>query len=135
MQAYGAAKRAELVSNPGIIRNRLKVDAFVDNARAFLRILEGGESFDAFIWQFTDGKSLRRRPLRLKNIQASSAHSDAMSKELKRRGFRFVGTTICHAYMQAVGMIDEHQRACWRSTGGAVHRQKTYRRAEKCGAE
>ena len=113
MAAFGAADQARLLQNAGIVRNRLKVDAFIGNARAYLDIQERGQSFDALLWQFTDGRSLRRRPLRPEDCQASSAHSDAMSKELKRLGFKFVGTTICYAFMQAVGMIDEHQRNCW----------------------
>jgi DNA-3-methyladenine glycosylase I len=124
MQAYGPAKRARLMQNAGIVRNRLKVEAFIDNARAYLRIKEADGSFDEFLWQFTDATTLKRRPLRLKDFRASSPESDAMSKELKRRGFRFVGTTICYAFMQAVGMIDEHQRMCWRS----ATRANTYRR-------
>jgi DNA-3-methyladenine glycosylase I len=122
IQAYGAEKRAQLMRNPGIVRNRLKIDAFIGNARAYLRVREGGRSFDEFIWQFTDGGTLKRRPRRLKDFQASSPQSDAMSKELKRRGFRFVGTTISHAFMQAVGMIDEHQLACWRAAAGPAQR-------------
>ena len=114
MAAFGAADKARLLQNAGIVRNRLKVDAFIGNARAFLDIKERGQSFDTLLWQFTDGRTLRRRPMRLKDIPGnSSAHSDAMSKELKRLGFKFVGTTICYAFMQAVGMIDEHQRNCW----------------------
>jgi DNA-3-methyladenine glycosylase I len=113
MAAFGAADKARLLQNAGIVRNRLKVDAFIGNARAYLDIKERGQSFDALLWQFTDGRSVRRRPLRIKDFQATSAHSDAMSKELKRLGFKFVGTTICYAFMQAVGMIDEHQRNCW----------------------
>ena len=124
MQTYGVAKRAKLMQNAGIVRNRLKVEAFIDNARAYLRIREAGGSFDELIWQFTDAGTLKRRPLRLKDFRASSPESDAMSKELKRRGFRFVGTTICYAFMQAVGVIDEHQRRCWRSAA----RANTYRR-------
>ena len=116
MHKYGAAKRAALMKNAGIVRNRLKIAAFIDNARAFLALQEKGASFDSFIWQFTEGKSIKRRPHRVQDFQVASTHSDAMSKELKRRGFRFVGTTICYAYMQAVGMIDEHQRGCWRSS-------------------
>lgn len=113
MAAFGAADKARLLQNAGIVRNRLKVDAFIGNARAFLELKERGKRFDEFLWQFTDGRSVRRRPVRLKDVQATSAHSDAMSKELKRLGFKFVGTTICYAFMQAVGMIDEHQRNCW----------------------
>jgi len=110
---YDAAKRKRLLQNPGIVRNRLKVDAFIGNARAYLAIRESHRSFDDYIWQFTDGKVLRRRPLHLGEFAQSTPQSDAMSKALKQRGFRFVGSTICHAFMQAVGIVDEHQRYCW----------------------
>ena len=119
MQGYGAAKRAKLMQNAGIVRNRLKIEAFIGNARAYLALKESGQHFDDFLWQFTGASTVRRRPQRLKDFQASSAHSDAMSKELKRRGFRFVGTTICYAFMQAVGIVNEHQRACWRAGAGS----------------
>jgi DNA-3-methyladenine glycosylase I len=113
MARYGAAKRERLLQNPGIVRNRLKVEAFVANARAYLEIGERSGSFNDYIWRFTDGKVLRSRPLHLGAVAKSTPYSDAMSKDLKRRGFRFVGSTICHAFMQAVGMVDEHQRNCW----------------------
>jgi DNA-3-methyladenine glycosylase I len=110
---YGAAKKRSLLSNAGIIRNRLKVDAFIANARAYLELREAGDSFSDYLWQFTGGKVLRHRPLYLGQVAASTRHSDAMSKDLKTRGFKFVGSTICHAFMQAVGIVDEHQRNCW----------------------
>jgi len=110
---YGAAKKRSLLSNAGIIRNRLKVDAFIANARAYLELREAGDSFGDYLWQFTGGKVLRHRPLYLGQVAASTRHSDAMSKDLKKRGFKFVGSTICHAFMQAVGIVDEHQRNCW----------------------
>ena len=113
MARYNAAKRRRLLQDPGIIRNRLKVQAFILNARAYLEIREARVSFSDYIWQFTDGKVLRRRPLHLGDIATSTPHSDAMSKDLKKKGFKFVGTTICHAFMQAVGIVDEHQRRCW----------------------
>ena len=113
MARYGAAKRKRLMQDAGIVRNRLKIDAFIDNARAYLAIRDRAGAFDDYLWQFTNGKVLRRRPLRLNAVATSTRFSDAMSKDLKRRGFRFVGTTICHAFMQAVGMVDEHQRGCW----------------------
>jgi DNA-3-methyladenine glycosylase I len=115
MVRYGAAKRRRLLQDPGIVRNRLKVDAFISNAKAYIEIRASLGSFNDYIWQFTDGKVLRRRPLYLGGVAQSTAHSDAMSKDLKRRGFRFVGSTICHAFMQAVGIVDEHQRYCWRA--------------------
>jgi DNA-3-methyladenine glycosylase I len=110
---YGAAKKRSLLTNAGIIRNRLKVDAFIANARAYLGLREAGDSFSDYLWQFTGGKVLRHRPLYLGQVAASTRHSDAMSKDLKKRGFKFVGSTICYAFMQAVGIVDEHQRNCW----------------------
>jgi len=134
MQRYGAAKRAQLMQNAGIVRNRLKIEAFIGNARAYLALRDSGTSFDEFLWQFTGAAPLKRRPQRLKDFQASSAHSDAMSKELKRRGFRFVGTTICYAFMQAVGIIDEHQRGCFRAgarAGAAAVRRGQLRKRQQ----
>ncbi len=113
MARYGAPKRRRLLQDAGIVRNRLKVAAFIGNARAYLEIRASGQSFDDYLWQFTGGRVLKRRPLYLGGFAQSSTHSDAMSKDLKRRGFRFVGSTICYAFMQAVGMVDEHQRHCW----------------------
>jgi DNA-3-methyladenine glycosylase I len=113
MVRYSAAKRGQLLEDPGIIRNRLKLDAFIANAAAYLQVLEAHPSFDDYLWRFTGGKVLRRRPLTLSGIAQTTPQSDAMSKDLKRRGFKFVGSTICHAFMQAVGMVNEHQRNCW----------------------
>jgi DNA-3-methyladenine glycosylase I len=113
MASYGAPKRKRLLSNPGIVRNRLKVDAFIGNARAYLKIRDRPGGFDQYIWQFTNGRVLRRRPLYLGDLASSTEHSDAMSRALKQEGFRFVGSTICHAFMQAVGIVDEHQRYCF----------------------
>jgi DNA-3-methyladenine glycosylase I len=113
MSRYNAAKRRRLLLDPGIIRNRLKVDAFITNARAYLEIRSSLGSFSDYIWQFTNDRVLRRRPLHLGGIPQSTAHSDAMSKDLKQKGFKFVGTTICYAFMQAVGIVNEHQRYCW----------------------
>ena len=110
---YNAAKRRRLLQNPGIIRNRLKVDAFITNARAYLEIQASSLSFSDYLWQFTGGKVIRRRPLYLGGIPVATPHSDAMSKDLKQKGFKFVGSTICYAFMQAVGIVDEHQRYCW----------------------
>jgi DNA-3-methyladenine glycosylase I len=113
MICYNAVKRRRLLQDPGIIRNRLKVDAFIANARAFLEIRAAGGSFSDYIWQFTDGKVQRRRPLYLGSIAASTKYSDVMSKDLKQKGFKLVGSTICYAFMQAVGIVNEHQRYCW----------------------
>ncbi len=117
MARYTAAKRRRLLQDPGIIRNRLKVDAFVANAEAYLELRAAGESFSDYLWQFTDGKVVRRRPLYLGGVAQTSPHSDAMSKDLKHRGFKFVGSTICYAFMQAVGIVNEHQRYCWAARG------------------
>jgi len=121
MARYDAAKRRRLLLNPGIVRNRLKVEAFISNAKAYLEIRASLGSFNDYIWQFTGGDVLRRRPLYLGGIASSTAHSDAMSKDLKQRGFRFAGSTICYAFMQAVGIVDEHQRYCWVARKGNRH--------------
>jgi DNA-3-methyladenine glycosylase I len=118
MLRYDAAKRRRLLRDPGIVRNRLKVEAFITNAAAYLKVRQSFGSFDSYIWQFSGGKVLRRRPLTLGDIVPSTEVSDAMSKDLKRRGFCFVGTTICYAFMQAVGIVDEHQRYCFRARAG-----------------
>ncbi len=104
--------RARLLGNAGIIRNRLKIGAAIQNARAFLEVQKEFGSFDAFIWQFIDGKPRKRK--RGQAIVATSPVSDAMSKDLSRRGFKFVGSTICYAFMQAVGMVNDHNPACFR---------------------
>jgi DNA-3-methyladenine glycosylase I len=113
MARYGAAKRRQLLADAGIIRNRLKVNAFIENAKALLELEESGTSLSEYLWRFTDGKVVRRRPMYLGQIAVLDEISDAMSKDLKKRGFRFVGSTICYAFMQAVGIVDEHQRSCW----------------------
>lgn len=111
--SYTAAKKRRLLQDSGIIRNRLKVEAFIANARAYLELSAREGSFSDYLWQFTGGKVLRRRPLYLGQVAPSTPYSDAMSAALKKRGFKFVGSTICHAFMQAVGIVDEHQRNCW----------------------
>ncbi len=112
--AYDEARIAYLLSDPGIIRNRLKLAATVSNARAFLAVQEEFGSFDRYIWQFTDGKPLVNPWTAESQIPARSAASDAMSKDLKRRGFKFVGSTICYAFMQAAGMVNDHLLSCFR---------------------
>ena len=104
----------QLMYDEGIIRNRLKIAGTVKNAIAFLKIQEEFGSFDKYIWQFTDHKVLDRKPQSMSDILASSPESDAMSRALKKRGFTFVGTTICYAYMQAAGMVNDHVKGCWR---------------------
>jgi DNA-3-methyladenine glycosylase I len=105
---------ARLLKDPGIIRNRLKIESTIKNARAFLAIQKEFGSFDAYIWQFTGGRTIRHRCRRLADIPATSKESDAMSKDLKLRGFTFVGSTICYAFMQAAGMVNDHLVDCFR---------------------
>ena len=111
---YDAGKMAQLLQNPGIIRNRLKVESAVTNARKFLEVQAEFGSFSAFIWRFVDGKPKQNARRSLADIPASTPESDAMSKELKRRGFKFVGSTICYAHMQATGMVNDHTTDCFR---------------------
>lgn len=111
---YGEEKINELMSDAGIIRNRLKIRAAVTNAKAFLVVQKEFRSFDKYIWQFTKHKTIKNSPLTVKQIPVSSKESDAMSRDLKKRGFKFVGTTICYAFMQAVGMVNDHTTDCWR---------------------
>lgn len=111
---YSEARKAKLLQNPGIIRNRLKIESVVRNARAYLDMQEKGESFSEFLWQFVDGKPQQNRRRTLADIPASTPESDAMSKALKKRGFNFVGTTICYAHMQATGMVNDHLISCHR---------------------
>jgi DNA-3-methyladenine glycosylase I len=113
MARYGPGRLSRLLQDAGIVRNRLKLAAFIGNARAYLALRETGQTFDHYLWQFTDGRSLRLRPRRLGEVRTSSRESDAMSRSLKALGFSFVGTTICYAFMQAVGIVDEHQHHCW----------------------
>ena len=108
-------KRIErLLANPGIIRNKLKISAAVTNARAFLEVRDEFGSFDDYIWQFVDGRSVQNRWRRLQDVPATTAQSDQLSKDLKRRGFKFVGSTIMYAHMQAVGMVNDHLVTCFR---------------------
>ena len=111
---YDARKVRALLADPGIIRNRLKISATISNARAFLEVQREFGTFDAYIWQFTGGKTLRNTRRQPKDVPARTAESDAMSKDLKKRGFRFVGSTICYAFMQATGMVNDHLRTCFR---------------------
>lgn len=104
----------KLMSNSGIIRNRLKINASVINARAFLEVKKEYGSFDKYIWQFVGGRPIRNKWKRITDIPVNTSESDAMSKDLKRRGFKFVGSTICYAFMQAVGMVNDHTTNCFR---------------------
>ncbi|MCX6143359.1 MAG: DNA-3-methyladenine glycosylase I [Ignavibacteriales bacterium] len=113
---YDARKKRELLTNAGIVRNRLKIEATISNAKAFLEIQREFGSFDSYIWQFIGGKPRTNRRGSLKDIPPKTPESDAMSKDLKLRGFRFVGSTICYAFMQAVGMVNDHITPCFRRT-------------------
>ena len=112
--SYDDAKVQALLANPGIVRNRLKIQAAIQNARSFLKVQDQYGSFDTYIWQFVDGKPIQNSWKSLQEIPATTKESDAMSKELKKRGFTFVGSTICYAFMQAVGMVNDHTVECFR---------------------
>ena len=111
---YDDAKLAKLLENPGIVRNRLKVHGAVRNAKAFLAVQKEFGTFDRYIWQFVGGKPLLNRWSEFQQVPARTAESDAMSKDLQKRGFTFVGSTICYAFMQAVGMVNDHTIDCFR---------------------
>jgi DNA-3-methyladenine glycosylase I len=113
---YNDAKIAELLNNPGIVRNLLKIEAAVKNARGYLTIMEEEGSFSDFLWQFVGGAPIQNRWQTMNDIPAETAESLAMSKALKKRGFSFVGPTICYAFMQAVGMVNDHIVDCFRYT-------------------
>jgi len=111
---YDAKKVRGLLNDPGIIRNRLKIAATISNARAFLAVQKEFGSFDAYIWRFVSGKPKRNNWAKHNKVPAKTPESDAMSKDLQKRGFRFVGSTICYAFMQAVGMVNDHLTDCFR---------------------
>jgi DNA-3-methyladenine glycosylase I len=111
---YTDRKIAALLADEGIVRNRLKVAASIQNAKAFLAVQKEFDSFDAYIWQFTGGRTLHNRRREMGEVPARTAESDAMSKELAKRGFKFVGSTICYAFMQATGMVNDHLTTCFR---------------------
>jgi DNA-3-methyladenine glycosylase I len=111
---FTPARAARLLKDPGIVRNRLKVQSTINNAKAFLRVQKEFGSFDEYVWQFVRGKPLVNQRKSLSAIPTRTAESDALSKDLLRRGFRFVGTTICYAFMQAVGMVNDHSTDCFR---------------------
>jgi DNA-3-methyladenine glycosylase I len=111
---YSEKTVSRLLANSEIIRNRLKIDAAIANARAFLQVQKEFGSFDRYIWQFVDGKPIRNSWRELADIPASTPESVAMSRDLKKRGFKFVGPTICYAFMQAVGMVNDHVVNCFR---------------------
>lgn len=111
---YDARKVAQLLGNPGIVRNRAKIESTIKNAKAFLAVQEEFGSFDAYQWRFVEGRPIQNRWTTMKEIPARTDESDAFSKDLKRRGFGFVGTTIIYAHMQAVGMVNDHVVDCFR---------------------
>lgn len=111
---YDARKIASLLNDPGIVRNRLKVASAVSNAKAFLTVQKEFGSFERYIWQFVEGKPIVNHFRSLKEVPARTPVSDAMSRDLKKRGFRFVGSTICYAFMQACGLVNDHETGCFR---------------------
>jgi DNA-3-methyladenine glycosylase I len=113
---YDERKQAELLANPGIVRNRQKIAATIENARAFLTLQETFGSFDAYVWRFVDGKPKINAWRAIAELPAQTAESQALSKDLLKRGFRFVGPTICYAFMQATGMVNDHTTDCFRYT-------------------
>jgi len=130
---YDAGKVAELLSNPGIVRNRLKINAAIQNARALLEIQREFGSFDKYIWKFVGGQPKQNAWKPLQEIPARTPESDAMSKDLKKRGFSFVGSTICYAFMQAVGMVNDHVLACYRQKQVARLRRQVFQPSQPDG--
>ncbi|MCC7130697.1 MAG: DNA-3-methyladenine glycosylase I, partial [Anaerolineae bacterium] len=111
---YGEVQVAALLANPGIVRNQSKIRAAITNAAAFLRVQQEFGSFDAYIWRFVDGKPVRNRWRAASEVPASTAASDALSRDLIGRGFKYAGSTICYAHMQATGMVNDHTVDCFR---------------------
>ena len=111
---YNRTRVGKLLRDPGIVRNRAKIDATIVNARAVLAIRDEFGSLDRYLWSFTGGRPIVNRRRAVKDVPATSVESDAMSKALKKRGCKFVGSTICYAFMQATGMVDDHVAGCWR---------------------
>jgi DNA-3-methyladenine glycosylase I len=128
---YDEGDVRRLLADAGIVRNRLKVAAAIENARAFLSVQREFGSFDAYIWRFVGNKPIDHKIRVLKDDPAKTAESDAMSKDLRKRGFKFVGSTICYAFMQAVGLVNDHEAACFRykATSGALRRGEPRRGA------
>ena len=122
---YGARDVKRLLADAGIVRNRLKIAATIQNAKAFLAVRDQFESFDVYLWSFVGGKSKQNRWRNMSDVPARTAESDAMSRDLLRRGFKFVGSTICYALMQATGMVNDHLVTCLRHAelGGASRRK------------
>jgi DNA-3-methyladenine glycosylase I len=115
---YGAARKRRLLADAGIVRNRAKIDSAVANAKAFLAVQAEFGSFSTYVWGFVGGKPIVNRHRTVKTVPARTPVSDALSKDLKRRGFNFVGSTIMYAFMQAVGMVDDHMAGCFRRRAG-----------------
>jgi len=111
---YPDKKVQALLQDPGIVRNRLKVNGFVKNARAYLELLEQGSTLDEYLWNFVDGRPLQNHRKTMQQVPSTTAISDVMSKDLKKRGFTFVGSTICYAFMQAAGLVNDHVVDCFR---------------------
>ncbi len=111
---YDAKKVRSLLKDEGIVRNRLKIGATISNAKAFLEVQREFGSFDKYVWQFVEGKQMENQRKSMKDVPAMTPESDAMSKNLKKHGFRFVGSTICYAFMQATGMVNDHVVGCFR---------------------
>ncbi len=112
MARYSGRKIESLLKNPGIVRNRLKIESAVSNARVYCNMRDAGDSLADFVWQFVDGKPVTNRWRDMRDVPASTPASDNLGKALKKRGFKFVGSTICYAYMQAVGMVNDHLVSC-----------------------
>jgi DNA-3-methyladenine glycosylase I len=111
---YQEPKIASLLADPGIVRNKLKVNGFVKNARAYLELLDQGDSLDSYLWNYVDGVPVQNHWQSMGQIPANTKNSDVMSKDLKKRGFTFVGSTICYALMQAAGLVNDHLTDCYR---------------------
>jgi DNA-3-methyladenine glycosylase I len=124
---YSPTRKQQLLKNPGIVRNRLKIDSAVTNAIAFLKVQKEYGSFDQYIWDFVGGAPMVNQRAVGKPAPARTAESDAMSKDLKRRGFKFVGSTICYAFMQAVGMVNDHDAACFRNPRLIARQERSQR--------
>jgi DNA-3-methyladenine glycosylase I len=133
---YSENDISRLLANPEIIRNKLKINATITNARAFLQIQEQSGNFDRYIWQFVNGKPLKNSWAKMADIPSSTPQSEAMSKDLRKRGFKFVGATICYAFMQAVGMVNDHVVDCFRyeAVNKDEHNRAVHRIAGKPGS-
>jgi len=133
---YSETDVSLLLTNPEIIKNRLKIGATITNARAFLEVQEQFGSFDQYIWRFVNGRPIQNSWEKITDIPSSTPESGAMSKDLKKRGFKFVGTTICYAFMQAVGMVNDHVVSCFRheELKKGEHNESVHRIARKAGS-